>query len=259
MKLIYLSAILCAWASGAVGAQEYRKPDEIKEIVIRSTYPVNLALEMTQDEELYVWIGYRPVYKTTPEEGYHLSGFLTDTFQVYKNGRMARETAVLKDIPNPRSIKTARIGFDLEIYPRHGEDRANTIVLSSAAGKALPGMGFTKDRFTLGPFPYQVNGLWTKVRSDKGLVWLKANCGNTHEKVEKDGVVDPFYVLFTLNKELELIDSFVFDRGREQDKYEMYTSGGIEFLTNTGNFYQVGREWSGKKTKITVKKWRLKG
>jgi hypothetical protein len=248
------------WAGlvGTVNAQEFRKPDEIKEIIIKSTYPVRLAFEMTHDDKLYVWVGFHPVYKTTPEEGYHYTGFLTDKLKVYEDGKLVSEISELKGMPEPKSVKPARIGFDLELYPRQSEDRANTIVLSSAAGQVLPGLGYTKNEFTLGPFPYQVNLLWAKVEADKGLLYVKANCGNTYDKVEKSGEVDPFSVLYTLDRELKLVDSFVFDKGTKRDKYEIYPSGGNVYLTRTGNLYLVASDQPAKTIKIKVKKWKLK-
>lgn len=259
MKYICLSVVLWAGLVGVPNAQEFRKPDGEKEIIIESTYPVRLAFEVTHDDKLYVWVGYRPVYETTPEEGYHYSGFLADKLKVYEDGKLAREISGLKDMPEPKFIKPAGIGFDLELFPRTSEDGANTIVLSSAAGKALPGMGYANNRFALGPFPYQVNLVWTRVQADKGLVYIKANCGNTYDKVEKSGEVEPFSVLFTLDRELKLVDSFIFDKGTERDKYEIYPTGGNVYLTGSGNLYLVASNQPAKTIRIKVKKWRLKG
>ena len=62
----------------------------------------------------------------------------------------------------------------------------------------------------------------------------------------------------TLDKELKLVDSFIFDNGTERDKYEIYPTGGQEFLTGTGNLYLVASNQPAKIIKLKVKKWRLK-
>lgn len=259
MRKTLIAVNLIAGSLSFAGAQEFREPDEVKEVVIKSTYPVRLNVVVTPDEEMYVWIGYRPVYKTTAEEGYHLAGFLADRLEVYKDGVLTRKIYDLKDIPNPRTVKNTRIGFALEMYPRVSEDGADRILLSSAAGRALPGLGFLKSEVALGPFPYQVNSVGSMVQADKGRVYLKAYCGNRNEEYERTGEVKPFMVLFALDRELKLVESFVYDKGNKRDLNEMHTSNGWDFVSPMGNLYQVDWESPARTFKIKIRKWKLKG
>lgn len=261
MKLVYLSTFLLAGIAGAVHSQEFRKPDEITEIVIKSTYTSYPASEFTPDEKLYVWVGYRPIWKwkTTPEEeGYHHVGFWADKLLIYRDGRLVREISDLKDMPDPKSIKSEYIGYDLRVFPHLSEQEdGNKIVLSSAAGNFLLGLGFKRNEMTLGPFPYQVNFVWTRVQADKGLVYVKAHCGDKYYEAKKRRAVNPFSVLYILDRELKLLDSFIFDKGMKKDKYELYPSGGKVYLTGTGDLRQVKIEKSAKHLNIKIKKWRL--
>ncbi len=257
MKFIYLSAILWAGITGTAAAQELRNPDETKEIVINSTYPVRLNAVIADDDKLYVWVDYRNIYTTNSEEGYHRSGFSAKKLLIYENNKLVREILELKDIPDPLAV-----GYNvwplkgIDSLP-HGEETANTITVFGHSDKdALTKLGFAKNKFILGPFDYRVVNAWPIGKDEKGFLYVRASGCNTKERRDKRGAWEPFGALYVLNKELRLVDSFIYHKAKEADPLEILSaSEGHIFLSKAGYFYSLDWQDYSRYSKIIVRKW----
>jgi len=256
--IFFISVVLCGAIAGPVCGQELRKPTKITEVVVKSTYPVRIDAVINADDKLYVWIDYHNIFKSDPEAGYHRSGFSAKKLQVYEGNRLESETTDLKAMPDPLSVGNyGWIRKGVGSLP-HSEDGDNRITVFSQPENTLTKLGFAKDKLVLGPFDYRVNSAWPIGRDEKGFMYVSSYCSNTEEQRKKRGGWEPFAALYVLNRELRLIDSFIYNKTEESDPLEILpTSGGPVFLSKSGNFYSLEWEQPAKTIKIKVRKWTI--
>lgn len=254
-RTFFIGITFCAGFFVPSYAQELRKPTETTEIVIKTTYTVRVAVEIAEDDKLHVWLDYQNIYKTDSLHGYHRSGFSASKLLVYAGRKLVRETSVANEMPDPLSVgynMWIRDGVDL--LP-HAEEDAQTITIYGLKDDSLLKLGFNKNKVVLGPFDYRVVSAWPVGKDEKGFMYVRAHGSNTAAQRKERGAWEPFGALFVLNKELRLIDSFIYYKVKEHDPLEILTSEGTIGLSKAGNFYLLDVDATAKAIKIKVHKW----
>ena len=244
---------------GYASAQELRRPTEEIDIVIKSTYPVRINAVIASDDKLYVWVDYRNIWRTDPEKGYDRYGFTAKKLLIYEGKKLVREILGLKDMPDPHSIGYDSILHGVEVSPISTGQPDNKFTVFATTENALAKLGFANNKFVLGPFNYQINGIKPLLKDYKGFIYIMAQCSNNEEQKNVRGGWEPFQVLYRVNTDGLLVDSFIFNIP-EMDETKIAPSYETSFLSNGGNFYQV--LWPtapSKRVKITVQRWAPKG
>lgn len=240
-------------------AQEYREPTETTEVVITSTYPVSAVAAIGADGLLYVWVDYSNVYVTDKKTGYHRAGFAAARLRKYAGTRLVSETTQLKLMPDPLSIDKQSWLLKGVTSGHIGEDGDDKIVVYGQPENSLKGLGFIADRVVLGPFKYRVSSAWP-IGLAGGYLYVNAYCSAPGPKSERGGDMAPFGALYVLNKELLIVDSFVYHKEPGPGPHELLpdTDGRI-FLAKNGNFYSVEVGEPAQNVKVKVKKWTPRG
>ena len=190
-------AVISAIVSPAL-AQELRKPMELIELVVKSTYTAKITAAVDSDGEIYVWFDYDDI---TKDGGRNWVGFTAQKLQVYEKNKLVKEVYNLKDIPKYESvgINAVQMTSTVSWSPSGGggQEYDNKITL-----RGMTELGLTKDEFILGPFNHEI--IWARpVGQDKnGFLYVIAEC---HKKKDKEIPGEykwrRFQILYKVDKE----------------------------------------------------------
>lgn len=259
-----LFAVMGAITSPAL-AQELRKPTELIELVVKSTYTIKVDAAVDKDNKIYIWFDYHDI---TKEGGRTWVGFTAQKLQIYERTKLLKEIVNLKDIP-----KYENIGLDWSLpgvdwLPAGGADEYdNKITFKSTVKDAMGKLGLAKDEVILGPFNHEI--IWARpVGQDKnGLLYVIAECSKKKEKeVPGEYKWRRFKMLYKVDKEGRIVDSFIWNeanhiKSKEWLRYPWkWPYEGAAFLGLNGNFHVIS--WpmteTSKSAKITVRCWMTK-
>lgn len=262
-NIICVLAVVCGVASPVL-AQELRKPTDVTVIKLQDDSPGDLAPIIDEKGRLNVWF-YSKNLK--------LSNRLRK-FQIYENSKVVKEINNLNEIPQPEtvgiSIKRPELSSTTVWHPFGGaNDYEKKITF-----EGMVSLGFSKDKFILGPFSYDV--VWASpIGFDKaGFMYIVAECEKERAKAKKGQYeLRRFKFVYKINKEAKIIDSFIFDEAKHVDlgkwtRYPWEWSLEGTNIDENGNFYTTtnlpyyrittAEEYKPKYTEVEIRKWGLK-
>jgi len=262
--VICLFAVMCCVVSPAL-AQELRKPTELIELVVKSTYTAKITAAVAKDDKIYVWFDYDNIAK---DGGRTWVGFTAQKLQIYERAKLVKEILELKDIPKDESVSLDWSLPGVAWMPAGGADEYDKkITFKSTVKDAMVKLGLSKDEFFLGPFDYKV--IWARpVGQDKnGFLYVIAECSKKKDKeVPGEYKWRRFQMLYKVNKEGGVVDSFIYDEAKHiksagwmRYPWKWPYEGGA-FLGLKGDFYIISwpLEATSKSTKIIVRRWVIK-
>lgn len=252
-KLTYFFVIAAMWAAGSVSAQELRKPTETIIFVEKSTYPVNINVEVGADGKFYVWYNARTIGDKAE--------FMAAKFEVYQGTNRIKEIYDLKDIPQDRTLIMNNVSG--MTWPHGGGSEYDNKITYNG----VPPEGFPKD-FVVGPFHYTV--IWSRALgvAKNGLLYISAEIETYTEKPAKGKLNRRrFHMLYKVNKKAKIVDSFAsaeaayVPRTGQGARYPWeWRDSGATYMDSAGNFYDAIWTYGHPRVdnKITIRRWAVK-
>lgn len=247
---IFVFAVVCGVAAPAL-SQELRKPTEVISFVEKSTYPVNVYVEVGTDSKFYVWYNLRAIGDKAE--------FMADKFETYERDKRTKEIYELKDIPHDRTLTVQNVpGMT---WPRGGGSEYDNKITYDG----VPPEGFPKD-FVVGPFNYTV--IWSRALgvAKNGLLYISAEIETYTEKPTKGKLNRRrLRMLYKVNMKAKIVDSFASAeatylprKAEEGSRYPWeWRDSGSSYIDNKGDFYNVIWTYGHprKDNIITIRKW----
>lgn len=247
--------IICVFAviygvTAPAFAQELRKPTEVINLVVKSTYPVDVSLDVGADGKFYVWYNSRT-------EG-DQAVFMADKFEVYERKKLVKEIYELKDIPRTRTLIVNNVSG--MTWPHGGGSEYDNKITYDG----VPPEGFPKD-FVVGPFNYTV--IWSRALgvAKNGLLYITAEIETYTEKPIKGKLNRRrFRVLYKVNNKAAIVDSFAsaeaayVPRTGQGGRYPWeWRDSGATYIDSDGNFYDVICALNHPQVdpQVTIRKW----
>ena len=255
-NLMCVFAVMCGVAVPAL-AQELRKPTEVINLVVKSTYPVDASLDVGADGKFHVWHNAASVWKGEGQP----EGFSASKFEVYERKKLVKEIYELKDIPRTRTLIVNNVSG--MTWPRGGGSEYDNKITYDG----VPPEGFPKG-FVVGPFSYTV--IWSRALgvAKNGFLYISAEIETYTEKPAKGKLNRRrFHMLYVVNNKIKIVDNFTSaeatyaPRTGQGARYPWeWRDSGADYIDSEGNYYDV--VWTDGHprvdNKITIKRWARK-
>ena len=253
-------------------ALESRKPDEVINLLIKSTEPTSVRVAISTVGEVAVWFDYgiankgdnskllvSPEFKKSKFNMYKEPigveiGYTARKFQLYAGQKLLMTESKLENIPRYESVGIYQ--FDLmhrgmDVLPQGHMSASDKLRFAN-----MEKFGFKNNEFVIDPGGYYF--IWARaIGMDKeGFLYVAAE-GSAYKK-------DPERMLFKINKEGAVADSFTYARAHRKKMFVRdlwaWEDDGVIQLDRDGNFYSITwpRNHHYLNNKIVVKRWASK-
>jgi len=258
-------------------ALEYRKPDEVINLVLVSTFPVEIIVDVSTSGQTRVWYDYQIMQV---RDGKHVTwpgfegqrfimlpkqlgdkiGYTAKKYQVFEGTRTVYETTVLDDIPVAMEFSDDSVISRLRSHMPCG---IPSVGCTNLAFEDMKDIGFKEDKFVRVIPGYGFGWARAIGIDDREFLYVAAEGGSAADKT-------PVRLLVKLNKEGNIVDKFVYEKSKYMERRFARNpwvwgerndlDGGFSTIDAKGNLYNVDWELNtpGKVKKVTIKRWRTK-